>query len=84
MAHVGWIIDLGPGADHDGGPESCFEVTPADLVAARSTLTGSTSRPTSAPKRALADTGLVDLSDGGTEWPAVTHPEESSSVGHRG
>jgi excinuclease UvrABC ATPase subunit len=36
MAHADWIIDLGPG--HDGG-RIVFEGTPADLVAARSTLT---------------------------------------------
>ncbi|MFF0627438.1 ATP-binding cassette domain-containing protein [Streptomyces sp. NPDC004296] len=39
MAHADWIIDLGPGAGHDGGTV-VFEGTPADLVAARSTLTG--------------------------------------------
>ncbi len=39
MAHADWIIDLGPGAGHDGG-SIVFEGTPADLVAARSTLTG--------------------------------------------
>jgi excinuclease UvrABC ATPase subunit len=39
MAHADWIIDLGPGAGHDGG-NVVFEGTPADLVAARSTLTG--------------------------------------------
>jgi excinuclease UvrABC ATPase subunit len=39
MAHGDWIIDLGPGAGHDGGLV-VFEGTPADLVAARSTLTG--------------------------------------------
>jgi excinuclease UvrABC ATPase subunit len=39
MAHADWIIDLGPGAGHDGG-EIVFEGTPAELVAARSTLTG--------------------------------------------
>ncbi|ROO85482.1 excinuclease UvrABC ATPase subunit [Actinocorallia herbida] len=39
MAHADWIIDLGPGAGHDGG-KIVFEGTPADLVAARSTLTG--------------------------------------------
>jgi len=39
MAHADWIIDLGPGAGHDGG-RVVFEGTPADLVAARSTLTG--------------------------------------------
>jgi excinuclease UvrABC ATPase subunit len=39
MAHADWIIDLGPGAGHEGG-RTVFEGTPADLVAARSTLTG--------------------------------------------
>ena len=39
MVHADWIIDLGPGAGHDGG-RIVFEGTPADLVAARSTLTG--------------------------------------------
>jgi excinuclease UvrABC ATPase subunit len=39
MAHADWIIDLGPGAGHDGG-RIVFEGIPADLVAARSTLTG--------------------------------------------
>ncbi len=39
MAHADWIIDLGPGAGHDGGTV-VFEGTPADLVAAKSTLTG--------------------------------------------
>jgi excinuclease UvrABC ATPase subunit len=39
MAHADWIIDLGPGAGHDGG-RIVFEGTPADLVAARFTLTG--------------------------------------------
>jgi excinuclease UvrABC ATPase subunit len=39
MAHADWIIDLGPGAGHDGG-RIVFEGTPADLVATRSTLTG--------------------------------------------
>ncbi|MFE0176153.1 ATP-binding cassette domain-containing protein [Streptomyces sp. NPDC059002] len=39
MAHADWIIDLGPGAGHDGG-KIVFEGTPADLVAARATLTG--------------------------------------------
>ncbi|RPK38285.1 UvrABC system protein A [Streptomyces sp. ADI92-24] len=39
MAHADWIIDLGPGAGHDGG-SLVFEGTPADLVADRSTLTG--------------------------------------------
>jgi len=39
MAHADWIIDLGPGAGHDGG-RIVFEGTPAELVAAKSTLTG--------------------------------------------
>ncbi|MET7923329.1 excinuclease ABC subunit UvrA [Streptomyces sp. NPDC005373] len=39
MAHADWIIDLGPGAGHDGG-QIVFEGTPAELVADRSTLTG--------------------------------------------
>jgi excinuclease UvrABC ATPase subunit len=39
MAHADWIIDLGPGAGHDGG-RIVYEGTPADLVATRSTLTG--------------------------------------------
>jgi excinuclease UvrABC ATPase subunit len=39
MAHADWIIDLGPGAGHDGG-RIVFEGTPGSLVAARSTLTG--------------------------------------------
>ncbi|MEP6631773.1 MAG: ATP-binding cassette domain-containing protein, partial [Lapillicoccus sp.] len=39
MAHADWIVDLGPGAGHDGG-RVVFEGTPADLVAGQSTLTG--------------------------------------------
>ncbi|HMU35787.1 MAG TPA: excinuclease ABC subunit UvrA, partial [Marmoricola sp.] len=39
MAHADWIIDLGPGAGHDGG-EVVFEGTPRALVAAADTLTG--------------------------------------------
>jgi excinuclease UvrABC ATPase subunit len=39
MAHADWIIDLGPGAGHDGG-QIVFAGTPADLVAARTTVTG--------------------------------------------
>jgi len=39
MAHADWIVDLGPGAGHDGG-SVVFEGTPVDLVASRSTLTG--------------------------------------------
>ena len=39
MAHADWIIDLGPGAGHDGG-RVVFTGTPAQMVAERSTLTG--------------------------------------------
>jgi excinuclease UvrABC ATPase subunit len=39
MAHADWIVDLGPGAGHDGG-RVVFEGTPVQLVADRSTLTG--------------------------------------------
>jgi excinuclease UvrABC ATPase subunit len=39
IAHADWIIDLGPGAGHDGGTV-VFEGTPADLVKGRKTLTG--------------------------------------------
>jgi excinuclease UvrABC ATPase subunit len=39
MAHADWIIDLGPGAGHDGG-QIVFEGTPSDLVESKSTLTG--------------------------------------------
>ena len=39
MAHADWIIDLGPGAGHDGG-HIVFEGTPHDLVASAATLTG--------------------------------------------
>lgn len=39
MAHADWIIDLGPGVGHDGG-NIVFEGTPADLITAKSTLTG--------------------------------------------
>ena len=58
MAHADWIIDLGPGAGHDGG-RIVFEGTPADLVAAKSTLTGEHlaafvgSRPKAVPSRAM-------------------------------
>jgi len=39
MAHADWIIDLGPGAGHDGG-RIVFEGTPRALVEGRCTLTG--------------------------------------------
>jgi excinuclease UvrABC ATPase subunit len=39
MAHADWIVDIGPGAGHDGG-KVVFEGTPADLVKGKKTLTG--------------------------------------------
>ena len=39
MAHADWIIDLGPGAGHDGG-KIVFQGTPEEVVATKSTLTG--------------------------------------------
>jgi excinuclease UvrABC ATPase subunit len=39
ITHADWIVDLGPGAGHDGG-RVVFEGSPADLIAARSTRTG--------------------------------------------
>ena len=57
MAHADWIIDLGPGAGHDGG-RIVFEGTPADLVAAAPPSPASTSRPTSAPDRGRRGTTL--------------------------
>jgi excinuclease UvrABC ATPase subunit len=39
MARADWIIDLGPGAGHEGG-RVVFEGTPAEMVAGKSTLTG--------------------------------------------
>ncbi|GLZ16309.1 ABC transporter [Actinomadura sp. NBRC 104425] len=59
MAHADWIIDLGPGAGHDGG-RIVFEGTPADLVAARSTLTGE-------HLAAYVNGGRHDTADGTTE-----------------
>jgi excinuclease UvrABC ATPase subunit len=50
MAHADWIIDLGPGAGHDGG-RVVFEGTPAELVAAKSTLTGEHLAAFVAPRR---------------------------------
>ncbi len=39
MAHADWIIDIGPGAGHDGG-NIVFQGSPAELVATKATLTG--------------------------------------------
>ena len=54
MAHADWIIDMGPGAGHDGGLV-VFEGTPAQLVAARSTLTGQHLADYCAPARSKPD-----------------------------
>ncbi|HEX6939263.1 MAG TPA: excinuclease ABC subunit UvrA [Longimicrobiales bacterium] len=61
MARADWIIDLGPGAGHDGG-RIVFEGTPADLVAARSTLTGEhlAAFVGSGPERAAPEEQRVD------------------------
>jgi excinuclease UvrABC ATPase subunit len=73
------VVDLGPGAGHDGG-RIVFERTPADLVAARSTLTGEhTSRPTSAPDRGprehhAGDAGIPDHYDPGRDRPPIHLP----------
>ena len=71
MAHADWIIDLGPGAGHDGG-RIVFEGTPADLVGARSTahrrapgrLRGRLS-PSLSTRRAGATTAPVSLRPSG-------------------
>ncbi|HEX8626809.1 MAG TPA: excinuclease ABC subunit UvrA, partial [Catenuloplanes sp.] len=63
MAHADWIIDLGPGAGHDGG-RIVFEGTPADLVAARRTLTG---------EHLAAYVGVT----GGRPGPASTRPRRT-------
>ena len=77
MAHADWIIDLGPGAGHDGG-RIVFEGTPADLVAARSTLTGEhlaayvgrLAKAPVIPRRASRLTiGSVDSAAAGGLWP---------------
>ena len=65
MAHADWIIDFWPGAGHDGG-RIVFDGTPADLVAARSTLTGEHlaafvgSRPKAVPSRVGAQTRVAE------------------------
>jgi excinuclease UvrABC ATPase subunit len=60
MAHADWIIDLGPGAGHDGG-RIVFEGTPADLVAARSTLTGEHLAAFVSPKRRSREGGQPSI-----------------------
>ena len=54
MAHADWIIDLGPGAGHDGG-RVVFEGTPADLSPPAPPSRASTSRRTSAPEGGIRD-----------------------------
>jgi len=61
MAHADWIIDLGPGAGHDGG-RIVFQGPPADLVAARPTLTG---------EHLAAYVGVRQISGGSGSWLAA-------------
>ena len=74
MAHADWIIDLGPGAGHDGG-RVVFEGTPPTSSPPAPPSPASTSPPTSAPDRDLADTMRRALSPGSTQltgngaWP---------------
>ena len=79
MAHADWIIDLGPGAGHDGG-RIVFEGTPADIVADGSTLTGDVSgglrrnlirrdhRPTRLRIRAVRRQRIRNVSSFGKRW----------------
>ena len=71
MAHADWIIDLGPGAGHDGG-RIVFEGTPADLVADRSTLTG-------CPPRRLPEIGIGEPRPPGL----VQAPHDEHELAHR-
>ena len=87
MAHADWLIDLGPGAGHDGG-QIVFEGTPADLVAARSTLTGehlaafvsgrpnarASRRAESAARGRAAGEGGRDREDGGKRPSSAVEP----------
>ena len=95
MAHADWIIDLGPGAGHDGG-RIVFEGTPADLVAARSTLTGEHLAayvdPSGIEKRLATSTesdrhGHHDQRElppagrpGRSRWPSIATPSASRSA----
>ena len=76
MAHADWIIDLGPGAGHDGG-RIVFEGTPADLVASSRRSPASTSPPTSAPDRAAARS--VAAWRGGCSSPNPTSSRTTTS-----
>ena len=64
MAHGDWIIDLGPGAGHDGG-RIVFEGTPADLVATRTTLTGEHLAAYVGADNGRVDCAPVGVDDGG-------------------
>ena len=69
MAHADWIIDLGPGAGHDGG-RVVFEGTPSDLVAGSATLTGEhLAGVRRRAGRAVVTAGLSYLSRGRTRCP---------------
>jgi len=84
MAHADWIIDLGPGAGHDGG-QIVFEGTPADLVAARSTLTGEHlaafvgGRPNAVPSR-RADAGGAARADRNQDGAARGRRRSTSTI----
>ena len=77
MAHADWIIDLGPGAGHDGG-RVVFEGTPADLVAGRSTLTGEHLAAYVGPVRA------ADSASAGRRRPRLAGRDAGSSTGRPG
>ena len=75
MAHADWIIDLGPGAGHDGG-RIVFEGTPADLVADafhphRRAPRGLRRRLTEAPEKPLAS-ARWQSTIGGVGWPSTS------------
>jgi len=69
MAHADWIIDLGPGAGHDGG-RVVFEGTPAELVAERATLTG---QHLAAYVGAITRRAAAPKANSGAQGAQVTH-----------
>ena len=71
MAHADWIIDLGPGAGHDGG-RIVFEGTPADLVEAKSTLTGE-HLAAFVPPSLAGQLRPGRAPEGSRAWPVVTN-----------
>ena len=79
MAHADWIIDLGPGAGHDGG-RIVFEGTPADLVAARSTLTGEHLAAYAAPRRPAQSTNVPPPLEPQTSRPIRAPPSRGGAA----